>query len=134
MRTAWVRREIAAPAADLWALVSDTDEWARWGPTVSRAHLDGDGLAVGRRGVVTSFLGLDLPFEITEMEPGRSWSWKVAGVRATEHEVEPLGQGRCRVGFGVPWPAAPYLLVCHVALRRLAGLVAGRVKASRRSL
>jgi hypothetical protein len=33
--------------------------------------------------------------------------------------VEALGPDRCRVGFGVPWVAAPYLLVCRAAIIRI---------------
>jgi len=71
---------------------------------------------------VTSIVGVDLPFEITEFDDGAHWGWKVAGVGATDHTVEPLGADRCAVSFGVPWPLAPYLVVCRVALTRLAAL------------
>ncbi|MFN3216539.1 MAG: hypothetical protein ACE367_08600 [Acidimicrobiales bacterium] len=52
-------------------------------------------------------------------------SWKVAGVPATSHAVEALGDDRCRAGFGVPVAAAPYLAVCALALRRIERIVAG---------
>ena len=67
-------------------------------------------------------LGVRLSFEITAHEDGVRWAWTVAGVPATDHTVEALGAERCRVGFGVPWPAALYLVVCRVALRRLESL------------
>ncbi len=115
----WVRREIAAPPAALWELLTDTNCWSRWGPSVRSAQVDGGRLEAGAKGTVTTALGLGLPFEITDFGEGTGWSWKVAGIAATDHTVEPLGPDRCRVGFGVPWPAAPYLAVCRVALRRL---------------
>lgn len=59
------------------------------------------------------------PFRVTELVEGRRWAWAVGGVAATSHEVEPLGGNRCRVAMGVPWPVAPYLAVCAVALRRI---------------
>ena len=64
-------------------------------------------------------LGLDVPFEITEFDEGVRWTWNVAGVSATDHTVAPLEPARCRVAFGVPWPTAPYLAVCRLALERL---------------
>jgi hypothetical protein len=96
-----------------------------WGPTVRRARLLDDRLEAGARGMVTTVFGLDLPFEITDYDDGARWAWKVAGVSATVHTVEPLGSDCCRVGFGVPWPAAPYLAVCGYALARLDAIATG---------
>ncbi|NNE72488.1 MAG: SRPBCC family protein [Acidimicrobiales bacterium] len=114
----WVHRDIDAPAEILWALLTDLDCWPRWGPSVRHAQLDG-GFQTGAVGVVTTVLGARLPFEITACEDGERWAWKVGGVPATDHTVRRLGAGRSRVGFGVPWLAAPYLAVCRVALGRL---------------
>ena len=119
MKTRWVHRDIDAPAEAVWPLLTTLDRWQEWGPTVRRAELDGSHFEAGATGVVTTALGVRLPFEITEHEDGRRWAWKVAGVPATDHTVQALGPERCRVGFGVPWPAALYLVVCRVALRRL---------------
>jgi len=95
----------------------------------------------GMRGRVKTALGLWLPFEITDWEAGRRWSWRVAGVPATDHVVEPLGPGRCRVAFAVPRWAPFYLPVCRAALRRLrearaggSGLTGKRATDARRSL
>jgi hypothetical protein len=68
-------------------------------------------------------LGPALPFTITGFVPGRCWSWRVAGIPATTHEVEPVEAGT-RVTFGVPLWATAYLAVCAVALRRLERLAA----------
>jgi len=118
----WVWREIDAPAELLWALISDVEQWPQWGPSVAEAALDGASLERGATGTVTTALGIDLNFEITDHVEGRSWGWKVAGIPATEHCVRSLGPDRCRVGFGVPWVVAPYLAVCEIALRRLEAL------------
>lgn len=120
----WTHQEIAAPAPALWALLTDLERWPDWGPSVQAAALVGDRLESGATGTVTTFLGVELGFEITDVEPGTRWAWRVAGISATDHRVEPLGPERCRVSFGVPWPAAPYLAVCRQALHRLEDLVA----------
>ena len=128
MRQLRVRRDIDAPAAVLWELLVQPDHWPSWGPTVREAVIDGHPLQLGSRGVVTTFMGLRLPFEVTAYERGSHWAWRVAGVPATSHTVEPLGPDRCRVGFGVPWAAAPYLAVCRRALSALDGVATGRLR------
>jgi hypothetical protein len=115
----WIHREIDAPAEAVWELLSNPEYWPDWGPTVKRAQLQGDLIEAGAVGAVTTVMKFDLPFEITAYNDGAHWAWKVAGVEATDHTVEPLAPARCRVGFGVPWPAAPYLAVCRVAMARL---------------
>jgi hypothetical protein len=122
----WVRHDIDAPRTVLWELLVTLEDWPRWGPTVRGAMLDGPDLRLGSRGVVTTVGGLRLPFEVTEYEPGVRWAWMVAGVPATAHSVESLGPDRCRVGFGAPWLAVPYLAVCRLALSRLDALATGR--------
>ncbi len=124
MRKLTVWQTIDAPASVLWELLTSTDRWPEWGPTVKAAQLDGDRLGTGVRGQVTTVAGLTLPFEITDYREGWFWAWKVAGVPATDHTVEAVHVGRCRVGFGVPWPVAGYLAVCKVALRQLETLAA----------
>ena len=119
MKQLWVHREINAPAGVLWDLLTDLEMWPSWGPSVRQARIDGDVLALGARGTVTTAFGVDLPFELTAWEPESRWAWKVARVGATDHTVESLGPNRCRVGFGVPWLAVAYLAVCRVALTRL---------------
>ncbi len=114
-----MHRDIDAPAERLWELLTDPVHWPSWGPSVRGASLNADRLEAGATGRVTTVLGAELGFEITWFEPGRGWGWSVAGVGATDHRVESRGPNRCRVGFGVPWPAAPYLGVCRLALQRL---------------
>jgi uncharacterized protein YndB with AHSA1/START domain len=117
-----VSRHIDAPAAAVWKVLVDLDAWPRWGPTVSGAELDGDELTLGATGRVQTPVGVALPFEITEFEPGRRWAWSVAGVPATSHSVEPDGPG-CRASMAAPWFAPAYLPVLAVALRRIEKLV-----------
>lgn len=119
MRQCWTWSEIDAPASTLWSLLTDLDAWPRWGPSVRRASVEGGELSRGAHGKVVTSVGISLPFEVTTFESGVQWAWKVGGIDATSHRVESLGPDRCRVGFGVGWPAAPYLAVCRIALGRL---------------
>lgn len=119
MKRLHISRDIAAPPEVVWDLLVDVGRWAAWGPSVRDVRLDTPRIALGSRGMVETVAGVRLPFEITELEEGRAWSWKVGGVSATDHTVEPLERGRTRVTFGVPWLATPYLGICALALRRI---------------
>lgn len=118
-----VSRHIAAPAADVWELLTDVGRWREWGPSVTGAELDSPRFAAGSTGRVRTVTGVRLPFTVTDYRAGRSWSWSVAGIRATGHLVVPEGDG-CRVTFTVPWWAPAYLPVCSAALRRIARVTA----------
>ena len=110
---------MAVPADSVWVLLTEPQYWPDWGPSVRSAELRAPKMQLGATGSVKTIVGLELDFEITAYEEGSRWAWKVAGMDATDHRVESLGPDRCRVGFGVGWPAAPYLAVCQVALRKL---------------
>lgn len=101
-----------------WDLLVDTSRWVEWGPSVTKVDVPGGRLRAHSTGRVRSPLGLWVPFAVSEFDDGRYWAWTVAGVPATTHTVEPA-PGGCRVTFGVPAPAAPYLVVCRAALRRI---------------
>jgi hypothetical protein len=115
-----VDKLIAAPSSAAWDVLVDLDAWPKWGPTVRGARLDPPHteLALHATGTVHTALGFAVPFVVTEFEPGRHWAWKVAGVPATHHRVEPVGGG-ARVTIAVPWWAAAYLTVCSIALHRI---------------
>ena len=118
-----VSRRIDAPSEAVWNTLTSLPDWPRWGLTVSRGEVDGDGpLRLGARGRVWTPIGVPLPFVITEFVPGRKWSWQVAGIPATEHGVDPDGTG-CRVWMSAPMWAPAYLPVLEVALRRIDRMV-----------
>ncbi len=106
----------------MWRLITEFRSWPRWGPTLRAVESSAVGVAAGVRGRVKTPAGVWLPFTITDVVEGRSWSWEVAGVSATGHVVEPLGPARCRAMFTVAWPFAPYVIVLRRGLKRLATL------------
>jgi uncharacterized protein YndB with AHSA1/START domain len=122
-----VQVPVRATPGRVWRLLTDTLEWPRWGPSVQRVESPHRFIEKGDCGRVKTAAGVWLPFEITEFEPERYWAWKVAGVRATGHRVEafddtgndldePVG---CRLIFGAPAIAFPYLSVCRWAAGRI---------------
>lgn len=118
-----VHRVIHAPPARCWAWLTEFDRWPDWGPSVRAVEPPGAAVTLGLQGRVQTAAGPWVPFEITEYTPltevGGSWAWRVGGVAATTHAVAPHPRG-ARVTFGVPAWAAPYALVCQLALRRIA--------------
>lgn len=126
MRQVWTSKEIEAPADAVWDVLVDLDAWPEWGPSVRSATVEGGVLTAGARGTVRTAVGATLPFEVTTFEPGHRWAWRVGGIDATDHRVDPLGPDRCRLAFGVAWPAAAYLSVCRIALGRIEHLALAR--------
>jgi hypothetical protein len=116
------QRDIDAPASIAWRLLTDTCEWPRWGPSVRAVDAPCRYIGPGVRGRVQTATGLWLPFEIIDWQPERYWAWRVGGIPATGHGVEPIGPHRCRVCFHIPRWAPFYRLVCRQALRRIAAL------------
>lgn len=110
---------VESPAELVWRLLIDFTEWPGWGPSISSVSANADLAGPGVTGHVRTIVGVSLPFEITEWDPGRSWSWRVAGIPATGHSVESLGPDTTRVTFTVPWVAAPYATVLAAGLNRL---------------
>ena len=120
-----VSKRISAPAPVAWELLTRPIHWPAWGPTVLAAELDSgeSRISLGATGRVRVPPGVWLPFRVTELDEGRSWSWAVAGVPATGHSVTSTPKG-CRVTFTMPWWAPAYAAVCLLALRRIETLAA----------
>lgn len=113
-----VDRHIEASADAVWRILVDLDAWPEWGLTVTGAELDGAGFELGATGRVWTPVGVPLPFVISDIDFGRSWGWRVAGIPATRHGVEPDGAG-CRAWMSAPLWAPAYLPVLEIALRRI---------------
>ncbi len=107
------------PSARVWRLITDTQTWPVWGPSVRAVDCQDRYIRAGSRGRILTPVGLWLPFVVGAFEPGSYWDWRVAGVPATGHRVESVGSNRCRLTFSVPAWAFGYGLVCRLALLRI---------------
>ena len=103
----------------VWELLTDTSRWPEWGLSISEVECGQRYITQGTTGRVKTVFGFWIPFRIDEFEEGKNWSWSVARIKATGHRVESIGLRHCRVIFTVPILAAPYLVVCKVALIRI---------------
>jgi hypothetical protein len=118
-----VTRSFKRPCSQIWELLTDTTTWPQWGPSVKEIECGSRFIRQGTEGRVKTAVGIWLPFIITGYEEGRFWSWKVAGIPATGHRVEPKKEGLCQLTFEVPLLAAPYAYICKIALDRIAGIL-----------
>lgn len=118
-----VAATLPASAQTLFSLLTDTKAWPQWGPSVRDVRSPTRFVQAGTRGHVLTPLGLWIPFHVTTLLPGVSWHWRVLGLPATGHRVEPITPDSARVVFEIPALAAPYALVCREALSRLDAIV-----------
>lgn len=93
--------DIARPAEDVFAYVTDPGRFGEWQANVKSGHLDGDGPPVpGARCSTTRRIGFverAVTSEITHIDPPRSWGVRgVDGpIRATvDVTVDPIDDGR----------------------------------------
>ncbi|MFI7033397.1 SRPBCC family protein [Microbispora rosea] len=136
-------REIACPAALVWAIVADYGQDPRWRKGVNTMAPRPEGIVqVGTATAeVMRFVGRTYRNggEVIWVEPGRSFAWRTtSGIDAEGGRlVEPLGEDRCRFTFHVRVtprvasekllePALRWLLRRSIRadIRRLAGLCA----------
>lgn len=90
--------EIDASPEVVWRVFADVEQWPAWTASVRRVTpLDGADLAVGRRFEIRQPPFPRLVWTVTELDPGRSWTWRQRSPGATTsavHEVAPLDGGR----------------------------------------
>ena len=118
-----ISRVVGASPNRVWELLTDTSAWQEWGPSIIAVRSSERYIQKGSHGRVKTALGFWVDFEVTELIPGRYWSWRVSGINATGHLIEGVDRGRCRLVFLVPIWAAPYLVVCKIAIDRIVQLL-----------
>jgi hypothetical protein len=117
----------AGDTADAWGRISQPARWHEWAPHVRGAWGLGRRVRQGDRGAVRLLGAVPVPVEITRVDSGRSWTWRVVGVVEMDHRVEPREGGGCTVAIDLRAPAPleaglalAYGPVIQATLRRLA--------------
>jgi hypothetical protein len=114
-----ISRVVGASHNRVWELLTDTIAWEKWGPSIIAVRSLDRYTRKGSHGHVKTALRFWVPFEVTDLDSGKHWSWHIFGVSATGHRIERLNESSCRLVFQVPLWAAPYLIVCKIAIDRI---------------
>jgi uncharacterized membrane protein len=93
--------EIAAPAEQVWDVMSDVERWPQWTASVNSAQLlDGGGLWPGQRARLRQPRLPVAIWTVEQVEHGRTFSWRSDAPGLTslgEHTVEPNEADSSRV-------------------------------------
>ncbi len=103
-----VTRASTAPADRLWAVLSDVRRWPQWLPTVdavtphdpARPDEVGASYTVEQPGMPRAV------WTMTEVEPGRSFTWESVrpGIRTVgTHTLTPGPDGSTTIALGIRW-------------------------------
>src|SRR4051812_8669511 len=86
---------VPAPAEVVWSVFADVERWPTWTRSVTSIEpLDGNGFEVGRRFRIRQPRLPVLVWRVTNLQPGRSWTWRATSAGAqtdARHEVLPDG-------------------------------------------
>lgn len=97
--------EIAAPPERVWEVMSDVEQWSEWTSTVTSVRrLDEGPLRTGSRAKISQPRIPETEYVVTDLEPGRSFTWVAAGpgvLTTASHALEPLAGGGARVRLSV---------------------------------
>jgi hypothetical protein len=115
-----VKRAVEAPPESVWDVLTDTEQWPAWGPSISAVDSTDRYIERGSTGRVRLLDAVWLPYEITSCADCR-WTWDVARVDATGHFVSRHPDGAV-VGFELPVLAAGYVPVCRRACGKIGRL------------
>jgi uncharacterized membrane protein len=92
---------IDEPAAAVWDVFTDVERWAEWTASIDHiTALDGPGLAAGKRFEIKQPRLPKVVWEVTEVQPGASWTWRQHSPGATtlaSHYVTALDADHTRV-------------------------------------
>jgi uncharacterized membrane protein len=114
--------EISAPAPVVWDVFVDVERWPEWTASVKRiVPLDGPGIEVGKRFEIKQPRIPTVVWEVTEVVPGVSWTWRqksFGGTTFASHELVAQRDDRTLVRQRID-QRGPIGIAVGVLMRRL---------------
>ena len=114
--------EIDAPAQEVWDVFTDAERWPEWTASVTTlVALDANTIAVGRRFAIKQPRLPKVVWEVTDVEPGVSWTWRTrapGNTTTASHEVVALDGARTLVRQRID-QRGPVGVTIGVLMRRL---------------
>jgi uncharacterized protein YndB with AHSA1/START domain len=121
--------EIEAPASVVWDVFTDVERWSEWTASIERiVALDGAAIEVGKRFEIKQPRMPKLIWEVTEVEPGVSWTWRQKAPGSTAfatHEVTAVDGARTVVERPAPLSQRAQPLGMWLPLRGRNGELSG---------
>lgn len=97
--------QIAAAAEKVWAVLVDVERWPEWTASMQKVEARDEGpLAVGSKVRIKQPKVPAVTWEVTELEPQRSFTWTATTPGVTtvaEHRITPLGPSSVEVRLGI---------------------------------
>ena len=88
--------DIAAPSERVWKVMTDVELWPEWTESVQKVkRLDDGPLRIGSRARIKQPKFLPAVWEVTQIDPGRSFTWVTRGpgmIANGRHRVEPTAK------------------------------------------
>ena len=113
--------DIDAAPGDVWAVLTDVERWPQWTASMTSVQrLDEGPFAVGSRARVRQPKLPAAVWEVTDLEPERSFTWTASapGVNSTaEHRLTPRPVGAVSVTLGISQTGALSPLVALLGSR-----------------
>ena len=113
--------DIDSPPKRVWEVMTEVELWPEWTESVQKVkRLDQGPFRVGSRARIKQPRFLPAVWEVTEMDPGRSFTWvtRSPGIVASgRHRVEPAAKGS-RATLSVAYSG----LLARLVARFLAGV------------
>jgi uncharacterized membrane protein len=113
---------ISAPIERVWDVFSDVERWPEWNASVTDLTVvSGPVLAIGSRVRIKQPLLPVLVWEVTTVQPGRSWAWtsRSVGARTTAtHQLRSIDSATTHVEQTIEHTGAVGVLVGRL-MRRL---------------
>jgi len=96
---------INATTEVVWAVLTDVEHWPQWTASVKTVtRLDGADLCLGSRVEIKQPKLPTMLWTVTELDPGRSFTWQAKRTGATmraRHQLRGLAEGPVHVTLGV---------------------------------